>query len=278
MSRKINLLCQSLSISIMCVATNSYSWNALGHRLVAQIAYHHMSKHAKQVFNHYNHALDSVYRPQNLVNSAAWLDSLRYQNDLWLGPRHYINLPFSLDGTKLIPPDEVNAVSAIRNAKVVMRSNLPNDFEKGFTLRILLHVIGDIHQPLHAVSRFSAQLPEGDKGGNLLPLGNNPVATNLHSYWDKGGGFLTTGKHYSKIQLSQKAYNIEKHWPCNPQKMNLNPRIWAQESHQIAVSYAYQIKAGQKPDKRYQHMVKSFTEKRIALAGCRLAALLNRLA
>jgi hypothetical protein len=110
----------------------------------------------------------------------------------------------------------------------------------------------------------------------LFILKKNPVAANLHSYWDKGGGFLTT-KNYSNNQLKRRAGAIEKHWPCELAKMNLNPRVWAEESYQIAVNKAYQLKAGQKPDKIYQYRVKRITEQRIALAGCRLAALLDSL-
>ncbi|ASQ45966.1 S1/P1 nuclease [Legionella clemsonensis] len=269
-------------ILLMLIATfaiigDSYSWNSLGHRLVAQIAYHHLNSHTKQVLNHYNHALDKVYRPQNLINAAVWLDSLRYQNDLWLGPRHYINIPFSLDGTELTEPAEINAVTAIMAAKQLMQDSSVNDFEKGFTLRILLHVIGDIHQPLHAASQFSIEHPKGDQGGNLFPLNNNSIATNLHAYWDRGGGWLNTGKYYNAAQLSKMARRIEKHWPCHVQQMNLDPKFWAQESHQLAVQKAYQIHPGQKPSKSYQQMVKTTSEQRVAIAGCRLAALLNQI-
>lgn len=269
---KLYTLCLSLFLT-----SNAYSWNSLGHRLVAQIAYHHLTKHAKQVCNRYNHALDKIYRPQNLVNSAVWLDSLRSKNDQWLLEKHYINLPFSLDGTKLQPPNKANAISAIEEAKAVMQSKMATEFDKGFSLRILLHVVGDIHQPLHAASQFSRAHPNGDKGGNLVHLSQNSVATNLHSYWDKGGGFLDTSRSYSQSQLSRKAHNIERHWPCELTKMNFDAKNWASESHQIAVNKVYQLKVGHKPDKKYQKIVKQLTEQRIALAGCRLAATLNKI-
>jgi S1/P1 Nuclease len=257
-----------------CIINSGYCWNALGHRLIAQIASRHLTAHAKRVYNQYNHALDSVYRRQNLVNASAWLDSLR---EPWLQEKHYINLPFSQDGTPLLPPNKINAISAIEEARASLQSNSSTDFAKGFSLRILLHVVGDIHQPMHAVNQFSAEHPKGDQGGNLVHLGRNQIATNLHTYWDKGGGFLAKSRHYSNRQLRKKAYKIEKRWPCELTKMNLDPKTWAQESFEIAVNKAYQLKAGQKPNKTYQNMVKNLTEQRISLAGCRLAAMLNKL-
>jgi hypothetical protein len=273
MQKKITFCC----LCVLLLATKSYSWNALGHRLVAQIAYHHLTKQAKQIFNHYNHALDKQYQPQNLVNAAVWLDSLNDQNQLWLAKKHYINIPFTRDDTPLILPAEVNAVSAIKEAVAVLSSQQKTEFAKGVSLRILLHVVADLHQPMHAVSQFSVRHPQGDQGGNLYRLGSNSIASNLHAYWDKGGGFLNKKRRYSQAQLNRKAYSIEKHWPCRLARMNLEPNVWAEESHKLAVNKAYQIKAGQKPDKRYQRMVKMVSEQRLALAGCRLAAVLNKL-
>ncbi|MBA2650656.1 MAG: S1/P1 nuclease [Tatlockia sp.] len=258
------------------INTQSYGWNSLGHRLAAQIAYNNMTKEAKRLSNEYNHALDRFYRPQSFVNAAAWLDSLHSPQDKWLASKHYISLPFSFDGTSLTPPLKVNAVSAVEETKALLLSNADN-FTKGFNLRILIHVVADLHQPLHAASQFSFAHPYGDKGGNLVILKPNPIAVNLHRYWDKGGGFLRSRKVTNK-QIKRKARAIEEKWPCELTKMNLNPMAWAEESHQLAVTKAHLLKEGQKPDNNYQHMVRDISEQRLALAGCRLAAILNEIA
>ncbi len=253
----------------------SFSWTSLGHRLVAQIAYDNLTTDTKKRCNFYNHALDKFFKPQNLVNSAAWLDSLRSTSDSTLQKKHYINLPFSFDGSKLIPYNKINAISAIEEAEADLQSS-SDKFSKGFSLRILIHVVADLHQPLHAASQMSRIYPNGDKGGNLLRLAKNPLASNLHQYWDKGGGFLTK-KKLGNTYLKRKAQKIQSKLPCHLASMNLNPRVWADESHTIAVKQAYQLKNGQKPDKNYQHQVKQITEQRLALAGCRLAAILNKI-
>ncbi|KTC96567.1 S1/P1 nuclease [Legionella erythra] len=265
-----------MTMAALAAAGTAYSWNATGHRLVAQIAYHHLNKEARSQYVRYNHGLDSVFKSQSLVNAAPWMDGLRYMNDLWLQPMHYIDIPYSVDGTELIQPDEVNAVYAIEKAKKVLKDPKASLFNKGFSLRILLHVVGDIHQPLHAISQFSVQHPKGDMGGNLVMLGDNPVGPNLHSYWDNGGGFLKTARLNTK-QLNAKAWKIEQRWPCHVNNMTLDAKAWSQESYQLAIAKAYQIKNGEKPSNEYQDMVKVTAEQRIALAGCRLAALLNDL-
>lgn len=250
------------------LVSNAWSWNSVGHRLVAKIACNHMNAQTKGLYNKYNRALGN----KTLVNAAPWLDSQRNPDDLLM---HYIDIPFSRDGSALEQPDKINAVTAIEKASLVLKDLRASLYDKGFSLRILLHVVGDIHQPMHAVSQYSRKHPHGDKGGNLVHLQNK---SNLHSWWDSGGGSLKTKNKYSNAQLSRKARAIERRYPCNTELMTLNPEIWAKESHKIAVNQAYKIQSSKKPAKAYQQMTKKVSEERIALAGCRLAALLNNLA
>ncbi len=63
------------------------------------------------------------------------------------------------------------------------------DLSDSFHLRLLIHYIGDIHQPLHASSRFTKNYPQGDEGGNdflikVINKGAGETPTNLHSLWD----------------------------------------------------------------------------------------------
>ena len=58
------------------------------------------------------------------------------------------------------------------------------DEAKSFALRLLIHYVGDIHQPLHATSRVDENYPSGDRGGNLFTLPSKKTAKNLHAVWD----------------------------------------------------------------------------------------------
>lgn len=255
--------------------TSSYAWNSLGHRLIMQIAYDNMSQQAKEVFSKYNKLLETFYVPQTLVFSADWMDRLRYKNELWMNKIHYINLPFSVDGTPLPSTDRPNAVTAILDAQKVIKSG-SREFDKGFAVRILIHVAGDIHQPLHAATRFSAKLPNGDAGGNLVRLGDNPIANNLHAYWDKGAGFLMSEDRSPEF-IEKKALEVEQQYPCDIANVTLSPNKWAEESHDLAENFAYKIAPYEVPSSSYQQMVQGIVKQRVALAGCRIAALLNKL-
>ncbi|MGQ3891144.1 S1/P1 nuclease [Legionella sp. CNM-4043-24] len=271
----------ALGMGLAVLALQTQAWNSLGHRLVAQIAYDNLSPEARDLFNRYNRYIDnqgSKQGPRTLVASASWLDTLRQPDQLWMQSMHYINIPFSRDNTPLQPPKDVNAVVSIDQARQILESGRAGNYEKGFNLRVLLHVVGDIHQPMHAVSLYSARTRNGDKGGNLYRLRYNPVADNLHAYWDRGGGLLLRDKPYSISMFRRRAKLIEKRWPCDARQLNLSPQAWAEESFHTAVNQAYQLNYGQKPSRVYQKQVKQISEQRLALAGCRLAALLNHIA
>lgn len=256
-----------------------FAWNALGHRLIAQIAYNNMTVHARQVFNQYNRAMDKVYKPQNFINAAVWLDNLRYQDIAWFTTTHYVDLPFTNDGSQLLSPQEINALWAVEKASNLLVNKYATEFDKGIALRVILHVVGDLHQPLHAATRISAEHPTGDQGGNFVPINGSSIAKNLHAYWDSGAGFLTTKHHRNNpAQLAKTAANIESHWPCHITKADTSAVHWAEESHALAVSIAYKkLPKDRIPDKKYQNLAQKISEQRIALAGCRLAVLLNRI-
>lgn len=259
-----------LSILLLFLPVTVFSWNALGHRLVAQIAYDEMSSHAKNTFSQYNYALDVVYKKQSFVNSSIWLDTLRHQDVNWFSAMHYIDIPFSDDGSVLTSPQKVNAVWAVEKSTRLLLNQYATNFDKGMGFRILLHVVGDLHQPLHAVTKVTKTLPKGDHGGNLVILSDNPVAKNLHSYWDKGAGLLNK-KNMSPTQIKKRAYQMEQRWPCKLFAVNTSAVQWAHESYVLAIQNAYSLPI----NKHYQKTAQEISEKRLAMAGCRLGALFN---
>jgi hypothetical protein len=262
-------------LSMICVyASPSLAWNALGHALVAQIAVDKLKPAAKAKCLYYHHAFDSIDRPMSFVQSAVWLDRVRYQDVPWYSSLHYLDWPIS-EKDEPVPSDKGNnAVWAIEMAVQTLQGHYAQRFQKGLALRILLHVLADLHQPLHAATRVSQAYPEGDKGGNLLLLKGNKEANNLHAYWDRGGGLLRFKPKAQRRSIEAWAKQIEEKWPCEQLNSNdLNPKHWAAESHHLASTVVYHLPM----DKQYQKNAQLICEKQIALAGCRLGLLLNTL-
>lgn len=252
--------------------TSAYSWNALGHRLITQIAYDNLTRHEKSVFNRYNRAIQDELS-KCLVNSSVWLDKIRYRTHNY-DAMHYIDIPFSTDGTPLPTLAKTNAITAIKHSTQVLVSPKTSNRSKGIALRILIHVVGDIHQPLHTTTRISWRYPDGDRGGNLVVLHRNKVARNLHTYWDKGAGLFIGKRRFGEAWVKRRAADIENRWPCSLTLAEENVWLWAKESHELAIRTAYE-KNG---DIQYQHAAQQIVEQRVAVAGCRLAALLHKTA
>jgi S1/P1 Nuclease len=113
--------------------------------------------------------------------NIGYRDNLRHK--YW----HFVDRPFSDDGTALEQPPAVNAEERILLFRQTLGSS-ESDSVKSYDLVWLEHLVGDVHQPLHCTSRFSAALAHGDRGGNSMKLTPHCTecggATELHGFWD----------------------------------------------------------------------------------------------
>ena len=248
-----------------------YTWNAAGHKLVAQIAYDNLTPVAKKMCGTIFNINDPKALEAYFINVATWLDEIRKKNIHQYDGWHYMNIPFSNDKTKLPELKHKNALWAIQNAIAVLSSNKSGKSAKSFNLKVLIHVVGDMHQPLHTSTKVSRRFPKGDLGGNLYAL-KSPYGANLHQYWDNGAGTLTKG---NLAVVKVKAYLLEQSISCLIANQLKTPEEWLQETLNIAKTEAYAIKSHNKPSKKYRYNTIRIVDKQIVLAGCRLAYLLN---
>ena len=146
-----------------------------------------------------------------------------------------------------------------------------SDALKSYDLSWFLHLIGDLHQPLHCTSRVSATQPDGDSGADGVKL-TSPA--NLHTFWD---GVLGGG------DAPLTALNGISNLPNPPASLanDLDVSHWIDESFNIAQQSPYKtpIGAGSGPftlDLRYKKQARKLAAQRVALVGARLAEILNQ--
>jgi len=185
---------------------------------------------------------------------------------------HYIDLPFSPDGTKLVQPPQINAQERIGLLRKTIASDAP-DALKAFDLVWLLHLVGDVHQPLHATSRFTHAGTKGDAGGNNVKLCKSPCKDELHAFWDD-----VLGKEETVSTAIIAAGGLPK--PDQAQASKSDEAEWVQESFQAAQKWVYVDPIGVgngpfTPNGAYKANAKKVAEERVALAGARLGNLLN---
>lgn len=216
--------------------------------------------------------MDDRNRPWSVGYSLNVGYADRLQHRWW----HGVLMPFSQDGTALVLPVAPNALTQIATFRRALSSPDISDNVKSYDLTWLLHIIGDLHQPLHAIARFSRADPKGDRWGNSEEVcvstydGEQMV---LHGYWDR-----LLGDGLSAQAAIEAAARIER--APEPEAAIADEATWAYESFEAAKTYAYGdvIGAGHGPfvlDSEYQKTAWEIAQRRAALAGARLANLLN---
>ena len=182
-------------------------------------------------------------------------------------------MPFSPDGTSLKQPVPPNAETQIAAFRDVLKSSNASAELKSYDLVWLLHIVGDVHQPLHATSRFDKDQSNGDQGGNLVALCAAPCKDELHAFWDDVLGTQTDPEAAIKEADRLPAATV------NAAAIS-DEAVWIDESFEAAKKFVYAapVGVGAGPftlDQRYKTAAKKVAEERVALAGARLANLLN---
>lgn len=262
---------------------SSFAWNAMGHMLVAQIAYDQLTPAAKKQVDQLNSLLAANYPKANgFIASAPWPDDLKGDDVHLFNTWHYITLGFSYDGTAIpAPPADSHVAWAIQETTKVLRSKNAQIGQKSSSLAMLIHFVGDIHQPTHAATQFSQSHPNGDAGANQFALKGK--YKNMHALWDAA---VETYSETPARPLSDKnalAIKNEADRLVAQYKLSGDPRLssklpqdWAQESHELARSVAYDgIRENDYPSSDYKARGSDAAKERIVLAGYRLAILLN---
>jgi len=195
---------------ILCTPSISLGWGAGGHMMTASIAFKRLNPRARAQAQALlaipiNPAAVSA-QSKDFVSASHWADDLRpFAEFDPFKPLHFIDQPFSVDGTPLPAgvPEPDNIVKALEDNVNILKTSTDKNAQAQ-ALRFIIHFVGDIHQPLHSAARVDRIHPTGDQGGNLVKIKVGDKETNLHSYWDGGiGDFPRTGPNFKPPPLSQ---------------------------------------------------------------------------
>lgn len=265
-------------------ASPARAWGTTGHMLTAQIAYDSLSPQAREEANRLIAVLAAVDpRTPHFVPASVWMDEVRGSGLRAMDTWHYINLPINAGGLADVPAAlETNVVWAIDQAAETLANPEATDFERAFMLRILLHVVGDVHQPLHCVGRFTTALPKGDRGGNLFFI--QPVEEGapdqLHWLWDATVGLFpriaVEDDWQPQIAALAERIMTEHPRPVLPPWQRGAAEEWAREGFELARSVVYDgVAEGAPVTREYVLRAHRTISERLALAGYRLAQILE---
>jgi hypothetical protein len=244
---------------------------------------------------------DATARLYAFVHAATWADDIKtkeygYTRDSADSPTagqnigyadhnqhaywHYKDIAFSPDGMVPPPPDKVDAVTQLKLfiAALPPASGASDDV-RSYDLVWTIHLVGDLHQPLHAVSRYTSEIGDGDTGGNaefVIPATGEVIT--LHAYWDRlFGGYASA---YGAVFDASDRDGIGNIKPNAAAMQVSDPEAWVQRSAELAKRFAYAppVSTGTNAvplTREYETNARNIARSQAALAGARLANLLN---
>jgi nuclease S1 len=245
-----------------CVAlpTLALAWAPEGHEVVALIAQQRLTSEVSK-------AADALLalEPEpgaTLASVASWADRIRDKNTAaW----HYVNLPRDADCQYLAARDCPGgdcAVGALEAQVKRLASNAP-PAERLEALKWVVHLVGDLHQPLHA--GFA-----DDRGGNTWQLQAFDKGTNLHALWDSG---LLREIEPNAAVLAARLDAADLATRSSAPSLVFAPATWAQQSCRIVSRIDFY--PPRELPAAYGQTFNPVVQARLRDAGLRLAATLN---
>jgi len=316
MNRRLSMLVAVLA-AIFCTPPFARAWGCKGHQTVALIAEKHLTPEARQFVEKLlgENPIDPKLKrwcgnatPDVMVDASTWPDDVR--NERRNGPWHYIDIPRGKHKGSLEEYCGADGcvTRAIEEQRIILKDKSADPLKRAEAIRYLIHFVGDMHQPLHAINN-------GDNGGNCVPvkyLHHEPLpnpqhperedySPNLHQIWDTEiveRDMEVSNPHRYADELDEKFRAQSASWVA----ADIHVENWAWEVHELAEAEVYDAFSAKIPvepdvkpkgcsenkhigkrmfekhlvaDEGYQTRAAKAAETGLAKAGVRLAMILN---
>lgn len=293
----------------------AFAWDEVGHKITAYIAWQQMTPVTREqvikillaspedaqlstFYASYGSRTLETRQREFFMLAATWPDIIRdrhfetrnkkYAHSNW----HYTDTLWKIENGKVVElpesADGGKAIEKIIDFDKMVRDTKVSDGQKAVAIAWLEHLIGDIHQPLHASGRVTETEPKGDQGANLFSLSPKDTprdkAENLHWFWDS---IIVRAIPNTKDQcdadfIDPIAKKIMKLYPYTKMQSRLdlgNFDDWGKESFEIASTKVFppELKRFEMPSAKYKKDALRIAEERIALAGYRMGELFNQI-
>jgi len=252
-----------LIAAILYAPFQSMAWGTQGHRICGQIASSYLTPKARK-------AIEQILGNESIALAGNWADFVRSDPAFsYLSTWHYIDFDKVYTYPEMVnylnQDANVDAYTKLQFLIDELKKNNLSKYNRKIDLRMLIHIIEDIHQPMHAAHAE-------DKGGNDFKVNwfNNP--TNLHSVWDSqliDFQQLSYTEYAAAINHTTESERAE--WQADPISK------WIFESNQIANKLYTEIKPGDMLNYKYNFTHIDTVNEQLLKAGVRLAGVLNQI-
>lgn len=254
----------SLSLLLLLCTTSikvsaSEDWGQNGHRSTAQIAQKHLSNKALK-------RITKLLDGNSIAVASTFADEIKSDKafrgyNKW----HYVNIPSGKTYAEVEEELGENAVWGIQECIAKLESEDTERRDQQFYLRMLIHLVGDLHQPMHVGHAH-------DKGGNDIEVKWFGRDSNLHRVWDSN---MIDSYNMSFTELSVHAQKLSKAEIKKIEKGNAE--AWAVESQTVAEAIYQSVEENR--NLGYRYMYDWFPQVKVQLqkGGIRLAKILNEI-
>ena len=259
MARHNRVCCFLLFAAVLIAPSFAFAWGAKGHQIVAYIAEAHLTDTTREKIK--------AILPKNgtLAKASIWPDEVRKALPQ-MNPLHYVDVPrgeTTYDRERDCPQRNC-IVEAITWYVNVLKSNDSPLAEKQLALDYLVHLVGDLHLPLHVGFL-------DDLGGTKTKVTFQGKAQTLHELWDSGMLNTENGTPRAMAKLLDEE--------CDPNDRIAwqagTPTDWANESLSLTIEYVYPLPESHEIGEEYVKRAMPILHRRLVQAGVRLAWLLN---
>ena len=242
--------------------SNSYTetaffWGQNGHRATGKIAENHLTKRAKR-------KIDKLLKGQSLAFVSTFADEIKSDkkyNEFYSW--HYVNMNLDENYAEAEKNPKGDLVTGINKCIAVLKSKESKEEDRVFYLKMLVHLIGDLHQPLHIGQRE-------DKGANAIQVQWFGQGTNLHTVWDTK---MIEEWNMSYLELADNAKSLSKK---QVQAIKEGTIIdWVNEVHEVTKDVYNSVKVGENLRYKYSYDHFGTVRNQLQKGGIRLAKVLN---
>jgi len=256
----------AVAVAASAACAPCFAWGDDGHKIVATIGTAMLTEDAQK-------ALRDLLGDETVADAAVWADKMRSDPQYdWIAPLHYINVPRNATSLDMARDGNggVQVVSSIIKYRDILKDTSRSKDERRLALRLLIHFVGDLHQPFHVSYKE-------DLGGNKLTVQSFGKKSNMHKVWDSElirrrlndtkGGWATMS---ADLRQSITPEQLKK-WTAST-----DPAVWANEAFSITrLLYRDAPDARTGVDDAYFQRWQPTLNECLKVGGVRLGTLLN---
>ncbi|HMV09898.1 MAG TPA: S1/P1 nuclease [Cyclobacteriaceae bacterium] len=247
----------SLFIFLTVFTFNAFGWGATGHRAVGYVADQHLSKKARL-------AIEKILKGQSLAMAGTWMDDIKsdslYDNTHdW----HWVTIQNGETYDQSVKNPKGDLIVTLERLIAELKSKKLNTKQEAEHLKMIVHLIGDIHQPLHV--GFGT-----DQGGNQVKVTWFGGNSNLHRVWDTD---MIDGSKLSYTELANA-------WPkADATRVKSLQQATVRDMAKEAMTFRKQVYSYGDGKLGYDYNYQNFNTvlEQIQKAGIRLAGVLNQI-